>query len=177
MHHAARVLGERLACGRVRYVDLDREQVTFAASAEWTNAALGIEPVEDRFSLSQLNPEMIAAVRQGGVLQVDDVRDDPRTRSQAELYLNFRVAAGLVVPLTKDGLLTAALSVHHPEPRVWATDELELVQDVAERTWSAVQQARAEAELKRTKAELQLALDVAGMGHWQLVCPLKSGPS
>lgn len=168
MHHAASALGRRLGCGRVRYVDLDRAQVTFAASAEWSNAELGVEAVEDRFSLSQLNPEMVNALKRGVLVRIDNVLEDPRSRSQADLYLQFNVAAGLAVPLVKDGVLVAALSIHHPQPRAWTDEEVELVREVAERTWSAVQQARAEAELKQTRAELELALEVAGLGHWQL---------
>lgn len=168
MHHAASALGRRLGCGRVRYVDLDRAQVTFAASAEWSNVEIGVEPVEDRFSLSQLDPKMVNSLKQGNVVRIDNVLEDVRSRSQADLYLQFGVAAGLAVPLVKEGALVAALSIHHPAPRAWTDDEVELVREVAERTWSAVQQARAEAELKQARAELELALEVAGLGHWQL---------
>ena len=168
MHHAARTLGLRLDCGRVRYVDLDRARLTFAASAEWANADRGIDAVANRFSLNLVGQALIQDIMRGGVVWIEDVVTDPRTRENADFFLQFQVSSGLVVPLIKDGVLIAALTVHHPEPRHWSRHEIDLAREVAERTWSAVQQAKAELELQQTQAELRLALEVAGLGHWQL---------
>lgn len=168
MQHTARTLGQHLQCGRVRYVELDSAQSTFASSAEWANAELGVDPVDDRFSLSQLGPKFLEDALQGRNLQFDDVRKDPRTREQADLFLSFQLAAGIAVPLYKGGRLLGALSIHHPEPRRWTADEVELVKEIAERTWAAVQRSKAESELRETEAELQLALAVARLGCWHL---------
>ena len=46
--------------------------------------------------------------------------------------------------------------MHSAEPRAWITDDLALAEDVAERTWTAVEKARAEIELAETDARLRL---------------------
>jgi PAS domain S-box-containing protein len=167
MQLTAERLGLHLACGRVRYVEVDRAQSSFAASAEWANRTLDVQPVADRFSLSLLGPQLLAQALSGKPFKVDDVRSDPRTMDQAELFLNFKVAAGIVVPMVKDQQIVGALSVHHPEPRAWSDEEVALVEELAERTWAAAQRARAEQELLQTQAELRLALEVAGLARWQ----------
>ena len=53
--------------------------------------------------------------------------------------------AAITVPLLKDGRLLAMLSAVDPIPRRWTTDEVELVEELAERVWASVSRARAEA--------------------------------
>jgi PAS domain S-box-containing protein len=167
MQLTAERLGEHLACGRVRYVEVDPDRSTFASSAEWANPALGVQPVADRFSFSQLGRKLLQEALEGKVLRIDDVRLDDRTAAQFALFLDFKVSAALGVPLVKDGQLVGALTVHHPEPREWSDDEVRLVEELAERTWAAVQRSKAESQLRQTQAELSLALDVAGLARWQ----------
>lgn len=167
MQLTAQRLGEHLACGRVRYVEVDPFQSTFASSAEWASSSLDVQPVADRFSFSQLGPQLMEDALEGKLLRIDDVLLDTRTAEQSALFHSFQVGAALGVPLVKDGRLLGALTVHHPMPRTWSDDEVRLVQELAERTWAAVQRAKAESELRLTQAELRLALDVAGLARWQ----------
>ena len=48
-------------------------------------------------------------------------------------------------PLIKDGEFVAGLAVHTAKPRAWTEEEVDLAEEVAERTWAAVERARAEA--------------------------------
>jgi PAS domain S-box-containing protein len=67
--------------------------------------------------------------------------------------------AMLTVPLVKDGRLVAVLAVQQRTPRHWTGEDEVLVREVAERTWSAVERARAEAALRATSARLKLILE------------------
>ncbi|WP_298236515.1 ATP-binding protein [uncultured Azohydromonas sp.] len=58
------------------------------------------------------------------------------------------IRACLIVPIVKEGRLVACLAVSQGVPRHWTADEIALVEDVAERTWAAVQRARAEEALR-----------------------------
>ena len=60
------------------------------------------------------------------------------------------------MPLLKDQKLTAMLYMHSADPRAWSMDDLSLAEDVAERTWTAVQKARAEMDLRETDARFRL---------------------
>src|SRR5262249_11554768 len=73
------------------------------------------------------------------------------------------------VTLFKGGRMVAAFGANHDRPRVWTPSEIELVRDVAERTWDAVERTRAEAALREQKHRLGLALEASTGGCWTWV--------
>lgn len=46
-------------------------------------------------------------------------------------------------------------------PRAWSPSELRLIEDVAERTWAAVEQARAEAKLQESEERFRAIVETA----------------
>lgn len=171
MHASAAALGEFLNAGRVRYIEMDESSTVYSRSAEWTNPAMDVQPIESRFTLAQFSSELIRSVETGQTLVTADVREDPGTAPQAGLFEANQVRAGILVPLIKDGKLSGALSVQMPSVRHWRPIEVQVVQEVAERTWSAVQRAKAEAKLRDATASMHLALQVADLMPWQLLLP------
>ena len=94
--------------------------------------------------------------RRGECLVVDDVQTSPVIPDAARPAMSaFPVRAFMSAPLVKDGRLVAALSASVEVPRTWTPDECGLVQETAERTWAAVEQARAEAALKQANDALE----------------------
>ena len=77
-------------------------------------------------------------------------------------------ARALAVPLLKNQRLTAVLVMHSSEPRAWFGDELSLVEDVAERTWTAVEKARAEAELRVSRSQFRMIGEALPAFVWVL---------
>ncbi len=63
-------------------------------------------------------------------------------------YAVLQIAAFVGVPLTKVGRLVAGLAVHSAQPREFAPDEIEAIEDTAEATWASVGRARSEAALR-----------------------------
>ncbi len=59
------------------------------------------------------------------------------------------------MPLVRDGRLAASLYVHQAQPRHWREDEVTLAQEVAERTWTSVLWARAEAALRQSEVRFR----------------------
>src|SRR4029077_3233464 len=49
---------------------------------------------------------------------------------------------------------------------IWMASEIELVRDVGERTWAAVERTRAEAALREREQRLRLALEASAAGSW-----------
>jgi len=56
------------------------------------------------------------------------------------------------------------LSLHDTAPRNWTLDELRMAQDMAERTWAAVETARAQAELRAARDQSQYIFDTMTEG-------------
>jgi PAS domain-containing protein len=77
-----------------------------------------------------------------------------------------QIAAFVGVTLLKGGQLVAAFGANNATPRSWAPMEIALIRDVGERTWDAVELARAEARLREREQRLRLALDACSAGSW-----------
>jgi GAF domain-containing protein len=72
----------------------------------------------------------------------------------------------------KGGRLVGSLTVNDTRGRRWTDRDVELLAETAERTWAAVERARAEAALRESQAILQSFYDTApflmgiGEGRW-----------
>jgi GAF domain-containing protein len=73
------------------------------------------------------------------------VNDPYLSPAQRSAYAAIQIGAHISIPLVKGGEFVAGLAVHTSEPRAWTEDEVALAEEVAERTWAAVDRARAEA--------------------------------
>ena len=92
---------------------------------------------------------------------------DPRLSDADRAALRARqIAAFVGVTLFKDGRMVAAFGANHDTPRAWTPTEIELVRDVAERTWDAVERTRAESALREQNTRLGLALEASAGGSW-----------
>src|SRR5262249_1185223 len=101
---------------------------------------------------------------------VTDAETDSRFTDDERATLQSRQIAALIgVTLFKDGRMVAAFGANQQAPRLWTAVEIELVRDVAERTWDAVERTRAEAALHDQKQRLGLALEASAGGSWTWV--------
>jgi GAF domain-containing protein len=81
------------------------------------------------------------------------------TDAEKAAHTALQIGATLHVPLLKAGHLMTVLFVHHREPRTWMPEDLALVEDVAARTWDAVERARAETMLRAGEERLSLLVE------------------
>ncbi|MDF3060470.1 MAG: hypothetical protein K0S06_579 [Microvirga sp.] len=166
MAAAARAVGELFRISRVGYGEIDPAQEFVTVKRDWNDGAIGT--VAGRHRMNDFGSSIIDELKQGRTLRVDDVSADSRT-SAPEAQAAFRAIGTrsvLTVPLVKAGRMRAMLYFHHSEPRRWSEEEVALAEDVAERTWAAVERARAEEALREREAELarvQLIGQVGGV--------------
>jgi PAS domain S-box-containing protein len=159
-HLATTLIGEQLKVHRAFYAD--------AADGYWLVSKgfeQGTDPLPDQpFSMSQYGDWIIEAFKAGKSLVVDDLAADPRfDAAERDAHLALQIRAEIALPLVKNGDLVAMLVVHSAVPRAWTNREVELLEQTAERTWSAVERARAESALRvadRRKDEF-----LAVLGH------------
>ena len=138
---ALRVLGEHLGVNRAFYNVIDEERDAYVIHRTYTD---GVAPLTGHFRLSniQWTAELAGS---GQIVVFYDASADPRlSAAERAAYRAMEVAAGVGVPLIKDGRLVAGLGVHHATPRRWTPEDIELIRETAERTWAAVEQAHAE---------------------------------
>ena len=159
---AARHLCEHLGAARAGYAELGGRE--YIIRREHTS---GAEPLVGMPLRIVVRGALGEALRRGETIVVNDVQADQRLSDDDRAAFRSQQIAALVgVARFKDRQMVAAFGVNHDTPRVWTAGEIELVRDVAERTWDAVERARAEAALREQKTRLQLALVASAGGSW-----------
>ncbi len=160
-------LGKQLGCHQVAYAEIDAKQEYAIITREWTDGSMPTSIGVHR--LADYGFALLDNLRSGNVSAVDNVAADPRLGADiaAANHLARQIGAFLRVPLVKDGKLVTALSLHHREPRHWSAMDVSLAEDVAERTWEAIERVRAMEALRGSEERLRYALRSANAGTWE----------
>lgn len=164
---AQEMLGKHLKTGRVGYGEVEETARYFTTERNWTDGTVAHHT--GTHDLAAFGPAIHGALKRGETLVVHDVSTDPRTNSPNHLaaFAFLETCAAITVSLIKRGRMVAALYVHNREPRYWSPGEVKLIEDVAERTWDAVERLRSEAALRKSEERLQLALEASSVvGTW-----------
>ena len=144
---AADLLGEHLHVNQANYGEVRGEYVHISHSY-----ADGLPPMVGSFHADDFGKRLIDGHRAGRVQVCANTTSDPLFDEQERKALAAaHVGAYIAVPLVKQGVWVGALSVLNVQPRDWAPAEVEAVQEVAERTWAAVERARAERALRESE--------------------------
>ena len=154
---ASIVLGEQLKANRIFYGEIDEESGQMLVERDFvrqgTPSATGRYPLEVfawlRSSPQKFEPTVVKEVRTSEMLPEADRR----------ILAAVQAGAFIAVPLIKDGRLVACLCATDAAPRDWTPDEVELVWHTGERTWAAVERARAEAALRESEERFRLFLE------------------
>ncbi|WP_426104154.1 hybrid sensor histidine kinase/response regulator [Massilia sp. TSP1-1-2] len=146
---ASESLGRATQVARVLYAEVDDERGTFYIRRDWlAKGALSVAGEIRR--LDDFGPQVIARLRAGHPIAVADVFTDVFTAPFASAYRAMGVGAMVSVPLVKGGKLIAILSMHSDVARAWHDSDVRMAQEMAERTWSAVESAQAQGQLRES---------------------------
>jgi PAS domain S-box-containing protein len=158
-------LGRHLGASRCLYAEFEDDGRHARVLHDYTDGVASIVGVH---RVEEYSPALMESMVAGRSFVVDDVRHDPRLAAGGvrQAHAALDIAALLCVPLVKDGKLVAALAVNQRYPRQWQRDEIELVEQLAQRTWFALETARAQAALRESRDVLGLAMRAGRMGAW-----------
>lgn len=146
---ASRMLGEHLHASRVAYAEDAGDGETVVLTRNYTR---GVPDISGRYRYRDYGENLIAEMREGRTVVRPDVANDPLlTAEEKAAHAVLQLGATLNVPLVKGGQLVAILAVHYVEPHEFPPEEITLVEEVAERTWAAVERARAECRLHESE--------------------------
>jgi signal transduction histidine kinase/CheY-like chemotaxis protein len=164
---AASLLGEYTGVARVGYGEVNPVGDRVFVARDWTNGSISSLAGEAR-PLDSFGPAVIEQLRAGRTLHLCDIATDARSAAYKDGYDSIGVCALLVVPLIKSNRLAAVLYLHQPVPYKWSAAEVALAEDVAERTWHALDRARIEASLQANLTVLQQLNQVSKSVHAEL---------
>jgi signal transduction histidine kinase len=147
---ASQLLGERLLTDRAYYAEIDEAQGFIRVEHDFVRP--GVSSTVGRYLLSDFN-WVGPTFRMGGPVVVADIRTSPLIPdADRSAVAAIDVGAFVAAPLIRDGRLVAALWVSERAPRAWSPDEVELIKETADRTWEAIERARAEEKLREANA-------------------------
>ena len=140
---AAALLGRKLGATRVFYATIDPGGTTWSVIHDYAD---GVPSNAGRYPLTGFQEARLAQWRSGRMSSVSDSLTDPGLNDdERAAYAVFGARAAIGVPLVANGRFAALLVVNQREPRAWSANDLALTRETAERTWSAIERARAEA--------------------------------
>ncbi|MBL1179060.1 PAS domain S-box protein, partial [Pantanalinema sp. GBBB05] len=154
---AAQLLGERLGADRVGYAEDQGDGETIVVTRNYTN---GVSGIEGRYRYADYGADLLREMQAGRTLIRPDIAHDPTlTGVEKEAHAMLQLGATVNVPLVKAGHLIAVLFLHYRSAHPFSEDEVALLAAVAERTWDAVERARAEASLRESEAKYRSLFD------------------
>ncbi|WP_420138864.1 PAS domain-containing protein [Sphingomonas sp.] len=146
---AMRVLGQELGVNRAFFATIDADGQYWEIRHDYVD---GVASNAGRHAMSDFQRQRLEIWRSGIVTTVSDSETDADlSASDRAAYAAFGARAAIGIPLVKGGQLVALLSVNQAEPRHWTDLELALAKETAERTWGAIEQARAEEALRASE--------------------------
>jgi len=163
MAEVERAVGSALNVRRVGFGEVDQERGIVTMSRDWT---ADVASAHGQFPLEDLGAELIADLAAGQPIRISDVRKDPRTRGAGELFKRLQTRSLMRAPLIRGGRLRAFLYAHDSQAREWTDDEIELLQEVAGRTWTEIERTRAEAEVRESEERFRAIADTAPVLIW-----------
>ncbi|HEY0490419.1 MAG TPA: ATP-binding protein [Telluria sp.] len=125
--------------------DCDQQVLTFDANYTFSPAAALV----GTFAAGSFGADNLKSLENGATWVCDDMANDPRT-SPGNVFPAFSaldIRSAIAVPHHRSGAVISCLFINDNKARAWRPDEVQLVEDVADRMWNAVERARAEAAL------------------------------
>lgn len=154
---ATRLLREHLAAGWCYYVEWDEAAARGVVLRDATRG--GLPSLAGTHDVSDV-PAFFDLLRKENVLTVGDyARFEELSPEIRARYTALGFRSMLVATLVKQGRLVASLLVGDTEVRDWSGDAEALLEEVAERTWAAIERARAEAALAESEGRLRTLME------------------
>lgn len=164
---AAEMLGRELGAARCGYGQVDAAQEQVTVRRDWRRGDDVMSLAGESRILDTFGPAVIATLKRGETLVVEDYRADDRVPPEhAGTWESIQTRSLIVVPLLQGGALTAILYVHDAGPRHWKPWEVELAEDVAARTWAAVERAETERRLRESEDHYRNAIELNPQVSW-----------
>jgi PAS domain S-box-containing protein len=164
---AVELLGTYLGAARVGWADIDEAQGLAFVQRDWTRDPSVPSLAGHRTSIAGFGEEALSLFRAGEVLAISDIRTLPLgSAERTAAWEAAGVRALITVPLVREGALKALLYIHEPKPRAWKRSDAAIARDVAERSWAAVEQARAEQSLVESEDHYRHAVELNPQVTW-----------
>jgi signal transduction histidine kinase len=143
---ATRLLGEHLNVDRTYYADCDEARQLAVIEHDYVrNGAPSLVGVHHYKNFEAI----VKPIRNGTPFIAFDVLEMLEVQPQLDSYIGNQMRSLVAMPLMKNGEMAACLAITSSIPRRWTPSEISLLEEVAERTWEAVERGRSERALQK----------------------------
>jgi PAS domain S-box-containing protein len=147
-------LGKYLGLEGVGFANYDAGWDVAEVDEAWRKP--GLPGLGGRYSTAAFGSAIVEQLRQGQTVVIDDVATSPLVLGEAIAnFATIDTRAMIQVPLNRSGSGAAGLFVISEQPRIWTTNEVRLVEEVAIRGAAAVERARGERAVRDSEALLR----------------------
>lgn len=136
-----------------------------AAGTEHGSGKLLTQAEQNR-GLFRLPPATMERLSTGETQVIEDSAFTSSSGGESGAHLATDFRGMLAVPLVKDGRLMAIYTLSDGESRKWLSAEVDLAEQVAQRTWLAIESARAEASLRSSEERFRNLANNAPVFVW-----------
>ena len=159
---ACRLLAERLDVDRAYYVEVDEAAGIARVERDYVRGEAPSLAGEHRVADFGWS---VAILRRGECHVVPDTRTSSLVPpSDRAACIALGIIACMGAPLIKQRRLVGALCVTLSHPRDWTGSEIELLREVGERIWAAIERAHAEASVRESEARLAAVFESLPVG-------------
>ncbi|WP_446742802.1 ATP-binding protein [Silvibacterium acidisoli] len=162
---AVRLLGQHLQVNRCGYAEVESDQDRLVVVGNYVD---GLPSIIGEHTLRHFSNSAYDLLTVGQPFIVEDSEMDPRCAEGIETFRAAAVRATISWPLMKEGRLRAILAVHSKEPRIWNSQESDMVGSVASRCWESIERGRVLRALEADREELRLKSIEAERQHAEL---------
>jgi signal transduction histidine kinase/ActR/RegA family two-component response regulator len=155
----AQTVGRQLRVRRCLFNETDVERYLEIVHRDYCD---GAESVAGEHRISEYSSITSHEMELGRTVVNCDSKTDPRTAADYHrAYEANGERAYVAFPLLREGRWVASFWASDDQPRLWTKEEVSLLQTAGERTWTAIEKLRAEAERERLLRSEQEARDAA----------------
>jgi PAS domain S-box-containing protein len=146
----SRAIGQELGADRIVYATIDWTESVMHVRRDWRASGSPIPP--HKYPMSNYSAEHVERHSRGEPILSFDVASDPELiEVMRERFLATGIQSFASVPLVKKGILTAVMAAQQFAPRRWTDAEVQLLHEVADRTWATLERAEAIAALRESE--------------------------
>ncbi|MBF2001401.1 MAG: PAS domain S-box protein [Synechococcales cyanobacterium M58_A2018_015] len=160
----APLVGQHLQVSRCFFSEVDQAHNRAVITHDYHQ---GVPSLVSELRLTDFDPDDIATLSAGQTIVNRDTQHEPRTRAfYTTVYRSLRVGAFIAVPLLRQGVWIFALCVSVETARDWSSEEIALLEVVAERVWLAIEKLRLDAALQSSETRYRMLVEAVPQMMW-----------
>jgi PAS domain S-box-containing protein len=162
MFAVSRVVGEHFQVRRALFNEIDLEHDREIVHRDYCR---GVESVAGTHRISAYSNITTAEMMAGKTVINQDSKIDPRTAADYERsYVRYGERAYVTIPLMREDRWVASLWISDDQPRDWEKEDVDLLEGIAERTWTAAEKLRVDQALQDSEERLRVTFNTTAVG-------------